>query len=149
MKRSVSAFVFLSLSMSGMTVAHATDFKSVGANPAIMYNAPSERGRKVFIAPRGMPVEIVLNQEGWSKVRDAGGDLSWIDARALTPKRNVVVTAANAKIHATAGEASALVGTADKGVLLELVAPAAAGWVRVRHQDGTTGFVKAGEVWGE
>ena len=41
--------------------AQAADFKSVGAAPAIMYDAPSERGRKVFVAPRGMPVEVILS----------------------------------------------------------------------------------------
>lgn len=148
MKKSVSAFVFLLLSATGASVL-AADFKSVGADPTIMYNAPSDRGRKVFIAPRGMPVQIVLNQDGWSKVRDASGDLSWVDSKALTTKRMVVVTAANAKMHTTAADASAVVATIDKNVLLELAAPAAAGWVKVKHQDGASGFVKTGEVWGE
>lgn len=148
MKRPVSAFVFLLLTMSGAAVS-AAEFKSVGAEPAILYNAPSERGRKVFVAPRGMPVEVVLSQDGWNKVRDASGDLSWVQGKALTAKRNVVVTAASAKIHATAADSSAVVATVDKNVLLELAAPAAAGWVRVRHQDGSAGFAKANEVWGE
>ncbi len=148
MKRSVSAFVFLLLSASAASVL-AADFKSVGADPLVMYNAPSDRGRKVFVAPRGMPVEVVLNQDGWSKVRDAGGDLSWLDSKGLTSKRMVVVTAASAKMHATAADASAVVATIDKNVLLELATPAAAGWVKVRHQDGTGGFVKTSEVWGE
>lgn len=148
MKRSVSVLVFLLLSASGAS-ALAADFKSVGADPAIMYNAPSERGRKVFVAPRGMPVEVVLNQDGWSKVRDASGDLSWVDSKALTTKRMVVVTAASAKMYATAAETAAVIATIDKNVLLELAAPAAAGWAKVRHQDGTSGFVKTNEIWGE
>jgi SH3-like domain-containing protein len=61
----------------------------------------------------------------------------------------VVVTAASAKMHASSAEASGVVATIDKNVLLELAAPAAAGWVKVRHQDGASGFVKANEVWGE
>jgi SH3-like domain-containing protein len=81
MKKSVSVFAFLLLFLSGASVL-AADFKSVGADPAIMYNAPSERGRKVFVAPPGMPVEIVLNQDGWSKVRDASGDLSWMNTKS-------------------------------------------------------------------
>lgn len=129
--------------------AHAVEFKSVGARPAILYDAPSERGRRVFIAPRGMPVEVILNYNGWTKVRDAGGDLSWIEANALTPKRNVVVVVANARIHESADEASPDVATADKGVLLELSGPAASGWIKVRHQDGASGYVKASDVWGE
>jgi hypothetical protein len=38
--------------------------------------------------------------------------------------------------------------TADKNVLLELVDPEAGPWVRVRHRDGISGYVKASDVWG-
>ncbi|WP_334187761.1 SH3 domain-containing protein [Noviherbaspirillum sp.] len=131
------------------SVAQALDFKTIGASPAILYDAPSEKGRKVFVAPRGMPVEVVLTYGEWTKVRDAAGDLSWVETKLLTPKRNVVVTAGNAKVRSAAEEASALVFTADKGVLLEVVETSAPGWVRVRHRDGSGGFVRAGEVWGE
>jgi SH3-like domain-containing protein len=146
MKWSVLPILFTALSASA---AHAVEYKAVGANPAVLYNAPSEKGRKVFVAPRGMPVEVVLTQAGWSKVRDAAGDLAWIEAKALTAKRNVIVTAANVKLHASADDASTTVFTADKGVLLELSAPPAAGWVKLKHRDGQTGFAKVGEVWGE
>jgi SH3-like domain-containing protein len=52
-------------------------------------------------------------------------------------------------MHAAAADVSAVVAMIDRNVLLELVAPVAAGWVKVRHQDGTSGFVKATEIWGE
>lgn len=129
--------------------AHALEFKSVGAAPALLYDAPSAKGRKVFIAPRGMPVEVVLTYGAWSKVRDAAGDLAWVESKLLTPKRNVVVNAASARVRETAADSAHVVFTADKGVLLELVDAASAGWVKVRHRDGQGGFVRAAEIWGE
>lgn len=149
MKWSSAVFAALLVSALAMSAAHAAEFKSVGAHPAVLYNAPSDRGRKIFVAPRGMPVEIVLTQNGWSKVRDAAGDLSWVETSALTSKRNVMATTANLKLHAAAEEASAVVTTVDKGVLLELVAPPASGWVKLKHRDGPIGFAKTAEVWGE
>lgn len=129
--------------------APAIEFKSVGAAPVIMYDAPSFKGKKVFVAPRGMPVEVVLAYGEWNKVRDAAGDLAWIEAKALTSKRNVVVKVANARVRTAAEEAAPVVFTADKGVLLEVVESAAAGWVKVRHRDGQSGYVRASDVWGE
>lgn len=129
--------------------AQAVEFKSVGAAPAILYDAPSDKGRKVFIAPRGMPVEIVLAYGDWTKVRDAAGDLSWVDAKQLSPKRMLVVTAVNAKLHASADDSAPVVMTAERGVLLELSEPVASGWLKVRHRDGLGGFVRAGNVWGD
>ncbi|NEX61360.1 SH3 domain-containing protein [Noviherbaspirillum galbum] len=132
--------------------AHAApvvEFKSVGASPAIFYDAPSAKGKKVFVAPRGMPVEVVLTYGEWNKVRDASGDLAWVEAKALVPKRTVIVTAASARVRAAGEDGAAMVFTADKGVLLDMVEPLSAGWVKVRHRDGQAGYVRAQEVWGE
>lgn len=129
--------------------AHAVEFKSVGAAPAVLYDAPSERGRRVFIAPRGMPVEVVLTYNDWSKVRDADGDLSWVESKTLSPVRTVVVSAVKAYVRAAADDASQLVFAADKGVLLELLEPARSDWVKVKHRDGQSGYVRASEVWGD
>ena len=131
------------------SAAHAVEFRSVGAAPAILFDAPSERGRKVFVAPRGMPVEVVLAYGEWIKVRDAAGDLAWIESRTLVPKRMLMVTAVNGKVRASADEAAPLVLTAERGVLLELADPVSSGWVKVRHRDGGTGFIKATDVWGD
>ena len=134
--------------MLAATASHALDFKSVGANPAILYDAPSTKGGKLFVAPRGMPLEVVLSYGEWVKVRDAGGDLAWTEAKALSTKRMVVVRVANVKVRATADEAAAPVFTADKGVLLELAEIVGGGWIKVRHRDGQTGYVKSSDIWG-
>jgi SH3-like domain-containing protein len=134
---------------AALGTAHAVEYKTVGAAPAVLYDTPSEKGRKLFVAPRGMPVEVVLTYGQWNKVRDVAGDLSWVPAKALNSRRNVVTSAASARVRAVPGDAGALVFTADKGVLLELVEPLKSGWVRVKHRDGQVGFVRASEVWGE
>jgi SH3-like domain-containing protein len=129
--------------------AMAAEFKSVGAAPAIMYDAPSERGRKVFVAPRGMPVEVVLSYGEWTKVRDASGDLSWVEAKTLDSRRHVLVNVPGAKVHSAPDEGSAVVFTAEKGVLLDLSEPISSGWIRIRHRDGQGGYIRAADVWGD
>jgi len=128
---------------------HAADFKSVGAAPAILYDAPSERGRKVFVAPRGMPVEVILSYGEWAKVRDVSGDLSWVEAKALDARRHVIVNVAGAKVRSAPDETSPVVFGVDRGVLLELAEPVSSGWIRVKHRDGQGGYVRATEVWGD
>jgi SH3-like domain-containing protein len=128
--------------------AQAFDFKSVGAAPAILYDAPSVRGGKLFIAPRGMPVEVVLSYGEWVKVRDATGEMAWTEAKLLSAKRNLVVRVAGAKVRPTADDNGIPLMTADKGVILELADPQASTWVKVRHKDGIIGYIKASEIWG-
>jgi SH3-like domain-containing protein len=128
--------------------ASAFDFKTVGPRPVILYDAPSAKGGKLFVAPSGMPVEVVLSYGDWVKVRDASGDMAWTELKGLSAKRNVIVKVPSAKIRATPDEAAPVVMTADKNVLLELVDPEAGPWLRVRHRDGISGYVRASEVWG-
>ena len=130
------------------TSVQAFDFKSIGATPAVLYDAPSVRGGKLFIAPRGMPVEVVLSYGEWVKVRDASGDMAWTEAKLLSAKRNVVVRVNGAKVRPTADDGGIPLMTADKGVLLELADPQASTWVKVRHKDGIIGYIKANEIWG-
>ncbi len=131
-------------------VAGAVDFKSIGAAPAILYDAPSAKGGKLYVAPRGMPVEVVLSYGDWVKLRDMNGDLAWAEAKALSPRRMLVIKSANAKVRAGADDNAAVVMTADRGVLLELsdAAPASSLWLKVRHKDGVAGYIKATDVWG-
>jgi len=128
--------------------SQAYDFKTVGAAPVILYDAPSTKGGKLFVVPRGAPLEVVLAYGEWLKVRDVNGELAWTEAKGLSAKRNVIVKTPNLKVRATPDDTAAPVFTADKGVLLELGETAAGGWIKVRHRDGLTGYVKNSEVWG-
>lgn len=147
--KTVARLVLLGAALCGAGFAQAAEFRSVGQAAAIMYDAPSFKGRKMYVAPRGMPVELVLTYGEWTKVRDAAGDLAWIESGALTNRRMLVVNAARAQVRAAADESAPLVFTAERGVLLELVEPVAGTWLRVRHADGSAGYVRASEVWGE
>ena len=130
--------------------AMAAEYQSVGNDPAILYDAPTLRGGRVGIAPRGMPVEIVVAQNDWTRVRDASGGLSWIERKALVPRRTVVATDPGPiDIHASPDDASPVVFRALPGVLLDIASPSVGGWVGVRHRDGTSGYARAGSVWGE
>ncbi len=142
------SFTLGALLLFAAASAQAIDFKSVGADPVVAYDAPGAKGRKVFVVPRGAPVEAILSYGDWTKVRDSNGDLFWLETKSLTGKRTLIVKAGGAKARASADETSALVFTADKGVLLDLAEPVTSGWVKVKHRDGQTGYVKAGEIWG-
>lgn len=128
--------------------AQAFDFKSIGATPAILYDAPSLRGGRLFIAPRGMPVEVVLSYGEWVKVRDMSGDMAWTEAKMLSPKRMVIVRVQGAKVRPTPDDSGIPLMTAERGVLLELADPTSNVWIKVRHRDGIIGFVKASDIWG-
>lgn len=128
--------------------AGAADFRSIAESGAVLYDAPSARARKLYVATRYLPVEVVVSIEGWAKVRDSAGDLAWIERKALSDLRTVIVTATVADVRTAPEEQAAALFRAGAGVALELVEVTEAGWVRVRHRDGQTGFMRAAQVWG-
>jgi SH3-like domain-containing protein len=138
-----------SLCALSLTASNATDFSSVAPPYAVMYDAPTQKGRKLYIALGGMPVEVVLTNGDWARVRDSSGELSWIKAGSLLPRRTLIVEVDQATIRASENESAPAVFTAAKWVVLELAEPIRSGWIKVRHRDGETGFVKASEVWGD
>lgn len=134
--------------MLATAASHAVDFKTVGAAPVILYDAPSAKGGKLYVAPRGMPLEVVLSYGEWVKVRDASGEMAWTEAKGLSAKRNVVARAANLKVRASPDDTASALILVDKGVLLEMSEQPSSGWLKVRHKDGQSGYVKTSEVWG-
>jgi SH3-like domain-containing protein len=127
--------------------AWALEFRSV-ADAAILYDAPSRQARRLYVVARQTPVEVVVSVEGWSKVRDAAGDIAWIEKRQLSEQRMLIVTAARGEIRTQPEEKAALAFESDRDVVLELVEPGPPGWAKVRHRDGQTGFVRVNQVWG-
>lgn len=128
--------------------AQAADFRSVAENGAVLFDAPSRAAKPVYVVSRSYPVEVIVNLEAWVKVRDHAGALSWIERKALTEKRMVLITVPVATVRTRADDAAPVAFTAQENVTLDLVEAAAGGWVRVRHADGSAGFVRANQVWG-
>jgi SH3-like domain-containing protein len=134
--------------------AHAADFRSTRDAATILYDAPSARAKPLFVYGRDVPVEVLVNVEKWTKIRDASGTIGWIATASLSDKRMLLVRA-RADVHAAPDDASPIVFRADRDVLLELAEPAASpaatanpGWVKVRHRDGQTGYVRITQIFG-
>ena len=86
------------------TAAAGAEFRAVADNAAVLYDAPSVKAKKLHILGRNYPVEIVVVVEGWIKIRDAGGELSWIEAKNLGERKSVMVTAKLADVRQAADD---------------------------------------------
>jgi SH3-like domain-containing protein len=131
------------------TQVHALEFRSVAANKAILYDAPSTEAKKLYLIGSGYPVEVIVNLGEWIKIRDHFGTLSWVQAKQLTNKRTALITADKVELKQGEEETSALLATLEKDVVVEVLSTVAKnGWVKVKHRDGLTGFVRSTALWG-
>jgi SH3-like domain-containing protein len=130
-------------------VAQALDYASVADPVTVLYDAPSSKARKLFVVSRYMPLEKVVSLKDWVKVRDSSGTLAWVARSALSDKRYVVVTVPLADVRQAPDSTSPLVLRARQQVALQWLESTGGGWLKVRHEDGAVGYVKATEVWGD
>src|SRR5271169_519060 len=85
-----TALIFFITLLAATGSAHAADYVSVADSAAVLYDAPSLKAKKIYVASRYLPLEQVVNLGDWVKVRDSSGSLAWIEKRALSNKRFVV-----------------------------------------------------------
>jgi SH3-like domain-containing protein len=126
------------------------EFRAVQSAAAVLYDGPSKQAKKLFVAPRGMPVEVLSILPAWIKVRDQSGDVLWIEKNDLGAVKSVL-TVVTANIRQLASEASPLLFQVERGVLLEFTEPlgaSALGWLKVKHPDGSYGYLKVNEIYG-
>jgi SH3-like domain-containing protein len=144
----VGCMIAASLWFTPSSVVHAAEFRSVGSAAAVLYDGPSAKGKKLFVAPRGMPLEVLSVVNNWVKVRDLAGDVLWIERSDLSNTRTLVAIGTVA-VRSGPQDNATVVFQIERGVMLELTdAKPAPGWAKVKHPDGALGFVKASEVWG-
>jgi SH3-like domain-containing protein len=135
--------------------AGAADYRTTSEVPTLLYDAPSLKARPLFVYGRDVPLEVLVTVEGWTKIRDAGGAFGWIPNKSLAEKRMLIVRVAVADVRANPDDAAPLVFRAEQNVLLDLAESATSpattatpGWVKARHRDGQTGYVRVNQVFG-
>lgn len=129
-------------------LAQGADYRSVQENAAVLYDAPSRAAKPLAVVSRHYPLELIVNLDAWVKVRDHTGALAWVEKRLLADRRTVMVTAPSAEVRVRPEEGATHAFAAASGVVLELIEIAPGGWLRVRHADGASGYVRAAQVWG-
>ncbi len=124
-------------------------FRSIGTEDAVMYDAPSDKAKPLFQAPRGMPVEVMAVLQGWVRVRDMQGDTAWVSRDDLADRRTVIALE-QLPLRKEPNEMAGSWFEVAPGVVFDLQTERADsdGFVRVRHADGQVGFIDSTQVWG-
>lgn len=128
--------------------AKAADYKSIADNGVVLYDAPSVKAKRLYVVSRDYPVEVIVSVDSWVKIRDAAGDLTWVEKKFLSERRTVVITVPQAEVRQGPGEVTPVVFRVQQGVAMDIVEIGNDGWARVRHRDGQSGFLRVKDGWG-
>ena len=140
----VSVLSLLAVLASG---AQALEYRSTARHGVILFDAPQETATKRFVLSANMPLEVLSEQNDWLRIRDRDGTLSWIKKADVSPRRFVQLSRSS-KIYQAANNKSSVMYSAERNVLLELQENTGAGWLKVQHKDGVSGYIRIEDVWG-
>ena len=129
-------------------LAQGAEYRALGAEPAILYDAPSTRADRLFVASRFYPFEVLVRLDQWTKVRDVNGEVAWVENKSFADKPTVLVTVPLADVRTAPNPQAPLAFEAYKQVILEVLEPPANEWLKVRHRDGQQGYIRVAHVWG-
>jgi len=147
--RSALYIGFAALGLLLAVQAQALEFRSVAISKAVLYDAPSTEAKKLYLIGSGYPVEVIVNLGEWIKIRDHFGTLSWVQGKQLSAKRTALIVGEQAELKQADEDGAPLVATLEKDVVVEIItASTKSGWIKVKHRDGLSGFVRTTAVWG-
>ena len=129
------------------SLAWALDYRSV-ASVAVLYDAPSLQAKRLYVVGKYFPLEVIVDLDGWSRIRDSKGELAWIEKKYLSDQRMVLVTSPLAEVRQSTDVKAPMVFKAEQSVVLEFIENASGGWAKVRHRDGQSGYIKISQIWG-
>jgi len=146
--RSLKVTVLLSVFLLwSVTVALAGTMVSVKGRKVNLRSGPGKRYEVLWELGRGFPLKVIGRRKGWVKVRDFEGDEGWIASRLVGRTPHLVVKKKRINLRSGPGKRYRLVGRANYGVVFRTLRKKR-GWVKVRHENGTTGWVLRSLLWG-
>jgi SH3 domain protein len=143
-----AAGALAAFSLPAVAAEFRSEFRSVSVPAALLYDAPALSAARVAILTQHYPVEIVSQTSEWVKVRDAAGQLLWIESKALSTRRTVLVVIHQAEARSAPDVNAPIAFRAEQQVALELLDGGAGAWVKVRHRDGAIGYIRGEQLWG-
>lgn len=146
--RALLATLFLGAALGLMASAvQAREKVSIVRDNVNMRAGPGTRTEALWALTRGYPLEVVGQRGSWIKVSDFEQDQGWV-LRSLTQRTpHHIVKAKVANLRSAPNTQSRVLGKAHYGDVMRTL-ERRNGWVKVRHDNGRTGWVAQRLVWG-
>lgn len=120
---------------------------SIKGKKVNMRSGPGKKYSVLWELGSGFPLMIKETRGNWIKVSDFEGDTGWIYKKLASKKPHLIVKKKMVNIRSGPGEKYKIVGKANYGVVLRTL-KRGKGWVKVKHENGLTGWVQRSLVWG-
>ncbi|MBL8658623.1 MAG: SH3 domain-containing protein [Rhodospirillales bacterium] len=124
-------------------------YASLRASEVNLRVGPGEQYPIAWVYHRpGLPLEITAEFDVWRHVRDWQGEEGWVHSNMLSTQRTVIVIDGVQSLRKKPSDASAVVATAETGVVARLLrCPKGTPWCQI-EVDGMRGWAPRVHIWG-
>lgn len=143
----VALFIVALMTAATAPAAHAREMVSVDRGEINMRAGAGTRHEALWLLSRGYPLQVIGHRGNWLHVRDFERVQGWVYRPLTANKPRFVVKASFANIRSGPGTRYRVVGKAQYGVIVQPV-DRRPGWVEVRADSGTQGWIARSLLWG-
>ncbi|MDH5298211.1 MAG: SH3 domain-containing protein [Desulfobulbaceae bacterium] len=126
--------------------AGAAEYVVVNKDGVNIRSAPGTNSEVLWEVFKNFPLQVLERKGQWVQVVDFEGDKGWIFAPLLTREKMVIVKTDSVNLRVGAGTNYEVVATVKYGVVFKPL-EAEGDWLKVQHEDGTTGWLNKPLVW--
>lgn len=132
--------------LAASSLAHA-EYISVARASVTMRAGPGTQHEALWTLSQGYPLEVTGRQGKWLKVRDFEKDGGWIYKPLTDDTPHHIVKAKIVNLRKGPGSQHGIVGKAAYGEILRHTEERKE-WVKVRNEQGVSGWVSRRLLWG-
>jgi len=139
----VFAFILISLASPCL----AAEYVSVSKDGANIRSGPDAKKELLWEVFKDFPLQVIKRQKEWIQIKDFEGDEGWIYANLVSSKeKRVIVKANSANLRSEPSKDAKAVATVKYGVVFTPLEKKGE-WLKVKHEDGTSGWISKSLVW--
>ncbi|HIJ91359.1 MAG: SH3 domain-containing protein [Desulfobulbaceae bacterium] len=123
-----------------------TEHVSVLKDRSNIRSGPDTNKEILWTVFKGFPLQVIARQGKWAHVVDFDGDKGWITTDLIAKQKTVIVKADTANLRVGAGKDYEIAASVKHGVVFTPLSTEG-DWTKVKHADGTTGWILSKLLW--
>lgn len=127
-------------------VLAANEYVTVKKDGVNIRSKPTTKSEVLWEVFKDFPLQVINHKGDWLETKDFEGDTGWIYKTLVDNEKRVIVKVNTANMRIGPGKNYELVATVKYGVVFTPLAKES-DWIKVKHEDGTTGWIYKDLLW--
>lgn len=146
--KAIFTSVLLTFFLFVSSAAFAEEYLSVSKDGVNIRSGPGTDQEILWEVFKGFPLQVLKRDDKWVQVKDFEGDTGWIYASLLSKEQTVIVKVDTANMRVGASKDYEILASVKYGVVFTPIEKEG-DWVKVKHDDGTSGWIYIKLLWPE